>query len=583
MKTNRKQYSVWAGLLLGTAVGAYAVPVTFEVDMGYRSSQGQFNTDGTDHVEVQSGFNGSGWSGHLLTNVPSTTLYQNTFDITTPASGSVVEYKFHTYGIHDNWEGLGWYPNGNRRFTLGSSAQILPSAYYADQWAGGPGIDVMVQVDMTAQLGVGNFDPAVDTIEAQGPFNNSWSTLTLTNDPSASNTNIYSQVYTETVRPPGTRIEYKFHISGTHAAWESLGGYPDNNRSFMLTNVSPQVLPVAFFSDAAGLPIKAGIYFQVDLSSQILITAFDPTKDLASVRGDALGWDNPPASGLQLFADTSRPGIYTNTYLSASQLTGAAFVFKNTLFRVSPPYTTWEDGANKSVTFTGSEPTNAAGYHMITVGPTLFNNFLADTNDYLPADTLVTFSVSMTNAQSYPAFTPAITFDKLMPLHVNGNWVPWWGWNTAAPVSLLMTNGTGDDWIFSQTVLIPKGKPVRLAYKYGIDDLTGVSSQDNEAPTGSDRIRYIRQTGSYTLPLDTFGVQTVETSFGSLTVGTPSAGHLPVSWSGRPGVFLQTAPALNNGAWVTLPESANYGSPSGIYSTNYPTSAGATFFRLVKP
>jgi hypothetical protein len=589
MKINIKKHAIRTGLLLCTAVGAYAVPVTFVVDMGYRSSLGLFNTDGTDHIEVQSGFNGGSWSGHQLTNVPSTTLYQNTFDITSPAPGSVVEYKFHTWGTHDTWESLSWYPNTNRRFTLASSAQTLPSAYFADAWAGGgPGGEVTFQIDMSAQVGAGNFNPAAgDLIQAMGAFNNSWNGFALTNDPNASNTNLYSGAYVETARPPGTRIEYKFAINvagGGTLRYESITGYPDNNRSFILTDTPPQVLPVVFFSDTSGYPIKAGVYFQLDMSSQILIGAFDPTNDIASVRGDAMGWGEPPGSGLQLFEDASRPGIYTNTWLMTNQLTGAAFTYKNTFFHTTPPSTVWESGDNKSLTFVGNEPTNAAGYHMITVGPTLFDNFLANTNDYLPANTLVTFSVSMTNAQSFPAFTPPVIFDKSMGLHVNGNWVPWWSWTAAAPANLLLTNGTGDDWIYSQTVLIPKGKPVQLVYKYGIDDLTGVTSQNNEAPDGSDHVRYVRQVGSYTLPLDTFSTQTVETSFGSLTVEPAWAGHVLVSWLGRPGVYLQTTTNLNSATnWVTHLESAAYGSPSGIYSTNYPTTAKSTFFRLIKP
>lgn len=587
MKIDRKQYAVWAGLLLCTAVGAYAVPVTFQVDMGYRISQGLFNTDGTDHIELKSGFNGQpSWPGYELTNVPSTTLYQGTVDITSPAPGSVVEYKFHIWGTRDVLESLGWYPNGNRRFTLASSEQGLPSAYFNDFWtATGPAGEVRFQVDMSAQIGAGFFTPGVDLIQAMGAMNNSWNGFALTNDPFSSNPYLYSGSYVETVRAPGTRIEYKYAVNvagGGTLHYESIVGYPDNNRSFMLTNNPPQVLPVVFFADTSGFPIKAGVYFQVDMSSQILIGAFNPASDLASVRGDAMGWGEPPGSGLQLFEDTTRPGIYTNTWLMANQLTGAAFTYKNSFFHPSPASTVWEDGDNKSVTFVGNEPMNPAGYHLITVGPALFNGFKANTNDYLPADTLVTFSVSMTNAQSYSAYTPPIVFNQSMGVAVNGNWVPWWNWAAAAPAPYTLTNGTSGDWIYSQTVLIPKGKPVKLVYKYGIDD--GADNINNEAPDGSDRVRYIRQTGSYTLPPDTFGVQTVETSFGGLIIGTPSAGHVPVTWLGRPGVYLQTSTELSNAAsWVTHLESAAYSSPSGIYSTNYPTSAAATFFRLVEP
>jgi hypothetical protein len=556
--------------------------------MGYRIGLGQFNTDGTDHIEVQSGFNltGGNWGGNQLTNIPSTTLYQNTFDITSPAPGSVVEYKFHIWGTRDVWESLYYYPDGNRRFTLASSAQSVPSAFFSDTWAAsGPGIAVTFQIDMSAQVGAGYFNPGGgDLIQAMGAFNNSWNGFALTNDPNASNTNLYTGTYTETARPPGTRIEYKFAVNvggGGTLNYESIAGYPDNNRSFMLATVSPELLPSVFFSDTSGFPIKAGVYFQLDLSSQILTKAFNPAQDIASVRGAAMGWDNPPGSGLQLFVDSARPGIYTNTYLTASQLTGAAFEYKNTFYQTATANTVWENGGNLSVTFIGNEPTNSAGYHMITVGPDLFDNFLADTNDYLPADTLVTFILSMTNAQSYPGFSPQITFNQTMGVAINGDWLGWYSWTAAAPVADYLTNGTSGDLIYSQTLLIPQGNSLQLTYKYGIDD--GTDSLDNEAGFATNHVRFIRKVGSYTMPMDTFGTAVTEPLMANLTVGPPVAGHVLVSWLGNPGVHLQTAASIVGATWQDHLDTASYSSPSGIYSTNYPMSAGPTFFRLVKP
>ena len=54
---------------------------------------------------------------------------------------------------------------------------------------------------------------------------------------------------------------------------------------------------------------------------------------------------------------------------------------------------------------------------------------------------------------------------------------------------------------------------------------------DDEAPANANHVRYVRQTGTYVMPLDKFGVQTVETSFGNLkaSASTPS-----VTWSTRP-------------------------------------------------
>jgi len=576
---------MWAALLLCTAVGAYAVPVTFQVDMSQQPAFDPVNNT----AEVRGPFNG--WGGTVLTNVTGTSIYTNTIDIT-DAVGSWVQYKFFVgYNGTLNWENPGgWHPSGNRAFQVPGSALTLPVAYYANAGPGGTAVEVTFQVDMSAQIGVGNFDPnAGDLIQAMGAFNGAWNAVVLVAD--TARPGIYTNSYVETTRPPGTFIEYKFAINvggGGTLEYESISGYPDGNRAFILEHSSPQTIPVVFFSDASGLPIKAGIYFQLDMSSQLLIGAFNPANgDLASVRGDVIGWGEPPGSGLQLFEDSARPGIYTNTWRSTSQLPGAAWTYKYTYFHTSPAETIFEAGENKSVSFTGLEPTDPDGYHMITLGPTLFDNWQANTNDYLPADTLVTFIVSMTNnlgnpVQSYEGFEPLIVFNRSQQVAVNGNWVPWWNWAAAAPLEYTLTNGTGGDWLYSQTVLIPKGKPVQLVYKYGMDD--GASSLDNEGGYGADHVRYIRQTGSYTLALDYFGAPTVEDSFGNLTIGAPAAGSIPVSWLGRPGVYLQTSTDLSNpSSWVTHEETAAYGSPTGIYSTNYPAGAAATFFRLVKP
>jgi hypothetical protein len=217
-----------------------------------------------------------------------------------------------------------------------------------------------------------------------------------------------------------------------------------------------------------------------------------------------------------------------------------------------------------------------------------FSDLLVDPNDYLPADTLVTFRVNMTNAVAYPsgpAFDPTAVFGVWFngDCLING-WYTTWG--SMWPETQLFDDGTNGDAVAGDSIytcqyLVPKGKAVRAQYKYGIDSL------DNEAASGSDHVRYIRSVGTYVMPLDTFGsIANNEPApgFGDLTVGPGSGGHVLVSWLGRPGVFLQTSADLSNPAdWVTHLESAAYGSPSGIYSTNYPTSAGATFFRLVKP
>lgn len=165
-----------------------------------------------------------------------------------------------------------------------------------------------------------------------------------------------------------------------------------------------------------------------------------------------------------------------------------------------------------------------------------------------------------------------------MGVALNGDWIPWWDWSM--PALYYLTNGSSGDWLYSQTVLIPKGKPLKLTYKFGIDD--SVHNLDNENGFMTNHVRYIRQVGSFILPLDTFGLSVTEPPLGGLAVGTPSGGHIPVSWLGLPAAYLQTSSNPSDpAAWVDHPETAAYGSPAGIYSTNYPMTSGAVFFRVV--
>ncbi len=430
-------------LFFSIAVGASAVPVTFQVNMEYQITN-DFPTfvPGSDTVEVKGSFNDWG-AGVALVNVPSTTLYTNTYDVINTAPGSTVQYKFHTYGINDIWDGYPGYiytNGGNRAFVLAGSPQTLPPVYFSDQWGGS--VALTLQVDMGPQMFGGNFVPGSDTVEVRGSWDGWFSGIALTNDPASSSSNIYSMTFLINSPAPGGLAAYKFHTYGMHDRYEN-----DPNRLLLVT---------------------------------------DPA--------------------------TVQPVVYC---------------------------------------------------------------FNLATNDLLPADTLVTFRVSMTNATSWAGYFPLITFDKMMQVDINSDWFRWWDWNAAPPAPYVLTNGPDGDWIYSVTLLVPKGSPVALIYKYGIDD--GFNNRDNEAPFKVNHLRYVRAVGSYVMPLDSFGVMEEEISFGNLSVGPASAGSVPVSWLGRPGVHLQTTTNLSSGLWLDLV------STDGLHSTNYPVNLHSTFFRLVKP
>jgi hypothetical protein len=191
-------------------------------------------------------------------------------------------------------------------------------------------------------------------------------------------------------------------------------------------------------------------------------------------------------------------------------------------------------------------------------------------SDLLQQDTEVTFSVSMTNAMQYGTSTP---FDPgVDTVFLNGDFLGWWPWGLSAPPQFQMVNDPPGSEIYTLTLVVPKGTSLQLTYKYGID------GYDNEAAVGQNHVRLVRSAqGNYTMPMDQFGKQLVEPSFGNLAIGSPSSGNIPITWLGRPGVHLQTSTNLANGTWQDHVET------DGLGSTNWPVGDGAVFFRLIKP
>jgi hypothetical protein len=133
-----------------------------------------------------------------------------------------------------------------------------------------------------------------------------------------------------------------------------------------------------------------------------------------------------------------------------------------------------------------------------------------------------------------------------------------------------MTNNPVGSESYSLTLHLLKGSPVRIEYKYGIGGF------DNEAAGGNNHVRFVRTTPAYDMPLDRFGTMGAEQSFGNLAVGALAAGQLPITWLGRPGVYLQSSPDVGT-SWQT------HSGTSGTSSTNWPATGGSQFFRLVKP
>jgi hypothetical protein len=185
---------------------------------------------------------------------------------------------------------------------------------------------VTFSVDMSAQLLLGNWNPS-DAVDLAGGFNN-WSTSAtpMTNNPTASNTNIY---YAVASLGEGSTPQYKFTFlgNGGTTVWENpvpptLGG----NRFFMVPLSTNVILPTVSFSDQSVYDLLATnvwVTFSVDMTNAMWYgtsTAFDPGSDSVYVNssefdnGTWLNWGQFGLGSYQLMPVGSSL-IYTNTFL----------------------------------------------------------------------------------------------------------------------------------------------------------------------------------------------------------------------------------------------------------------------------
>jgi hypothetical protein len=546
---------ILAALSILAAVAAQAVPVTFQVDLAEQINNGTF-VPGVSAITARGSFNEWGSDFVLTAPTEEATVYTGTREVA-GAAGATFEYKFVINSGSDIWEGF----SNNRSFTLSDTAQTLPVSPFNNPQP------VTFQVNMATQVAANAFDPAAgDTVEVRGPFNN-WGTPAGTRlEASAENPAVYTTTVTLPSNP-GANVEYKFVIvrSGVDPRWES-----GSNRSTPLTG-QPQTIDTVYFDNVTGIPTKGAILFQVDMTAQEAAGNFDKAIHQVWIRGNKTGWGDPP-QGLQLFEDLSRPGVYTNTYRNDALITGETIEYKATMWK---PGVTWENGDNKRVTFQGNEPADADGYRTVTIPTWYFDNVRP--GELVNEETVVTFRVDMRNART----TEGVAFDPVNDsVLVNGSFLPagWAQWGAIPLEQEAFDNGmNGDavanDGIYSWQYTLPRGASARLAYKYSINNA------DNEAAAGNDHIRYVRATGTYALPLDTFGTMTQETLVeapGDIAIRVGTEGKVVLTWQGAPGIKVQRMSDVTGGTLETINET------DGLSSYEASATGTAAFFRLVR-
>lgn len=586
-----------AGLLPGTAPLAQAnTLVTFQVDMTAQVQGATFNP-ATDTVWARGSFNG--WGNFVLTNNPSganTNLYTGTYDDTVDTNGAQLDYKFATSVI--GYESTANGPGDNRATLLpvtSGSSLVLPVQFFSD--AGSPvAYPCVFQVNLAQQIVLGVFNPNTDTVEVQGDFEGWTSGYTLTNDPSILTTNqvtsaVNSNVYVGTyliAGSPGQVNEFKYVIQpiNKYEFPSALNGVGQNNNRFVFV-VSNQTLPDVYFSDQATTPVVTNsVTFSVDMTDQIISGVM--SNQQVRLSGDFNNWDS---SGTHNNICTNNPSASnTNIYSCTVNFTNG--VNTTTQFKFGYVNGNWE--INPSHTYPGNpsvSPGNNRNFNMPDVNnanvalPTVYFNDTSP-NSVLPAATMVTFSVNMTNAVGTDAhvFNPNTDSVYLNGLVLtNGGpslnsvvpgyaFAPWTNNPTGNPLgNFLMQNNPLGSEIYTIQLPIPGGYPAMVSYQYSIN------GNPDEALNFTNHIRYIRTTGNYVMPLDKFGSMVQEQSFGNLVAGPKSGGSVPITWLGRPGVHLQTRTNLTTGAWLDV------SGTDGQSSTNYPVGSGASYFRLINP
>ena len=553
-------------------------PIVFQVDMTKEIASGAFNPN-SNIVFAAGTFQSSQWSGfQLVPTVANTNVYVGT-NYTQDAPGTVEQYQYKFYTTNDTWE-LSY--GNDRSFTVSAAGVTNSLVYFNDAYPTPSATTnhVTLTVNMSPQVSLGFFNPLTETVLIGGTFQSSqWTWVALTNLPTGTNNYVYTMTFADG-NYPGSYENFKYAI-GRAAVTNSEAG---TNRVFYTPNGTTS-LPLAYYNNLTSI-YSNHITFEVDMTVPILQGLFNPgSGDVVCAAGEfqTNAWssrefiltNNPPLGG--------NTNVYYGTYVDPN----APGLFQYKFQICSSTATNYESILNRSNVVTSSSA--------LTNPLVFWNNY--NTNQVVLVPTTISFRVDMNNAVDVFSNAFDIAADVMF---IFGDFTtPAWNDNTnynnwtdprvmdhyAAHILLETPIGSG---IYSNSFVLPAGHSIYVSYKYGIDhnDSSGAwnnTNCDNEAPSGNDHHRYVRGVGFYQFPLDTFGasLQTnsaagTEQIMGNLSIGSLTAGKLPISWLGDlPGVRLQISTNLAvSSAWLDITNT------DGRSLTNWPTSNGNAYFRL---
>jgi len=367
---------------------------------------------------------------------------------------------------------------------------------------------VTFQVDMSAQMDLGNFVDTTDYLDVAGSFNGWGANDRLTDEDGDS---IYVGVFEIA---PGA-IEYKFRINGN---WDTSEGVA--NRTYTVVDGEANVIPLVWYSDYdPNAIVDADVYFYADMNIQLLNGNFNPTGgDIAIIRGFPNGW---AGEDFVLTESSTEPGIYTNHWTFDNLPLDVAQEFKFVI-RKADNTDMWESSPNRSVTIpTGHSylDTNSDGYYEVPTDTFFFANVGWD--DVVQQDVTVYFQVNIESAvlaltagevliDSQTDADTISSVDDIAGVYINGLLGSWWDWGSN-PAAYLMTDDglNGDavagDGIYTVGYTFTGGQAKSQTYKYGINSL------DNEAGFAENRTMTIDDAAATYYPeADCFGSQNTD-------------------------------------------------------------------------
>lgn len=422
---------------------------------------------------------------------------------------------------------------------------------------------VTFQVDMSSMTNSAGL-PAYTEVRASGAFNG-WSQSGIL-------TNNGANIFTNTFEVPANgNYKYTCAINGG-TEWEAGGDH-----GITLTG-SPQTLPLLTFNYGGAVPIDFvtnNITFKVDMTVQGV--SFINGGGVVTVSGGFNGWGNSMTLTNDSGAGFPTNWWYSGTFPAVTQLIPPSWPNN------AAKYNRFKFRANGGWEEPGFNPiynSNDRSWDATTTGDKVLPLvFYSDASlcDVLAEDTAVTFSIRVTNGTV--ALDGHVFDNSVDTIHINGESLlgTWQPWNFLLPT--LFRDGSSD--YYTNTFVIPAGRPRNQKVKYNMVDGNTLIGGDNEAPQFADHVQWIRTTNNtYTMAPVEFGTNyaaiRVQKQYGDLAIGAASGGNVPVTWLGCPCVTLQSRTNLTSGSWTDLPatESAS--------ATNVPATVGQQYFRLQK-